>query len=122
MYVCDICGLANVEAAVTKRHKKTVHEKIYDNVCHICGKSFSLPWKLQSHLAKVHSIGQAKFTCDICGKICLSSSQLKIHKQGVHLRNIEFPCDQCGHISYTKPALYSHKRKVHTKKLQLKKI
>ena len=54
MFCCDICGLAASEQAQIKRHKKWVHEKIFDHVCHICGKPFKKPGLLAQHLSAKH--------------------------------------------------------------------
>ena len=68
MHECDICGYINIQAAVTRRHRRNVHEKVSENICHLCGISFTRPNLLKTHLAKNHDIGKAKHKCDFCKK------------------------------------------------------
>ena len=116
MFCCDICGLASSEQAQIKRHKKWVHEKKYDHVCHICGKPFTKPGLLAQHLAANHDIGEAKFKCDFCDKIFEESCKLWHHMEGVHLRNVKYNCDQCSYSGFTQRAFRDHQRKIHPKK------
>ena len=113
MYCCDTCGQAFVQSAQVKRHKKLVHDKSFDNVCHICGKTFSVPCILKEHLAVKHDIGEKSFKCDICYKTFSLNQSLQEHMEGVHLKNVKYNCDQCSHFSFTKGALGKHKRRAH---------
>ena len=116
MHECDICGYINIQAAVTRRHRRNVHEKVSENICHLCGISFTRPNLLKTHLAKNHDIGKAKHKCDFCKKIFSANFFLKEHMERVHLRNVKYDCDQCSHSSFSDVALKKHKRKVHQKK------
>ena len=75
--VCDICGHVSKYARDLKKHKKSVHEKIYDHECTYCGKKFSNKGNLNQH-ESVHT-GITQFQCHLCGKQCRRKSELEKH-------------------------------------------
>ena len=115
MICCDICGHASKSRGHFNNHTKAIHTKSFDNVCHLCGKSYLGPSGLKQHLAVDHGIGEPKHKCDICGKQCQNSAELKNHTEAVHLRNVIYSCDQCPHTCFSKTALGKHKLKKHKK-------
>ena len=75
--VCDICGHVAKYARDLKKHKKSVHEKVFDHECTFCGKKFSNKGNLNQH-ESVHT-GIKKFQCHLCGKKCLRKGELEKH-------------------------------------------
>ena len=75
--VCDICGHVSKYARDLKKHKKSVHEKIYDHECNYCGKKFSNKGNLNQH-ESVHT-GITQYQCHLCGKQCRRKSELEKH-------------------------------------------
>jgi len=75
--VCDICGHVSKYARDLKKHKKSVHEKIYDHECTYCGKKFSNKGNLNQH-ESVHT-GITQYQCHLCGKQCRRKSELEKH-------------------------------------------
>ena len=114
-FVCDICGYSIYQASILRRHKKEIHDGEKSHICHICGQSHGRKAYLADHLAKYHGIGESRYKCDTCGKIYLTSAQLKNHMEGTHLRDKKYCCDQCIHVSYNISALQKHKRIKHPK-------
>ena len=113
--VCDICGLDISNASYLEKHKKVVHEGLYDFSCHHCGKLFSVLPLLRTHLATVHQDGDAYFKCDICDYTCSSGRNLADHKQAVHLKTNKLKCDQCEYSTFRKACLANHILYVHRK-------
>ena len=75
--VCDICGHVSKYARDLKKHKRSVHDKIYDHECTYCGKKFSNKGNLNQHEA-VHT-GVTQFQCHLCGKQCRRKIELEKH-------------------------------------------
>ena len=48
--VCNICGLDISNPNYLEKHKKVVHDGLYDFSCHHCGKLFSVLPLLRTHL------------------------------------------------------------------------
>ena len=69
--VCNICGIDISNANYLEKHKKVVHDGLYDFSCHHCGKLFSVLPLLKTHLATVHKDGDAYFSCNIGKKNAL---------------------------------------------------
>ena len=69
--VCNICGLDISNPNYLEKHKKVVHDGLYDFSCHHCGKLFSVLPLLKTHLATAHKDGDAYFSCNIGKKNAL---------------------------------------------------
>ena len=61
--------------------------------CDVCGKSCTCSSQLKMH-ERIHT-GVKPFTCDSCGKSFVRSYELKIHKM-THTGMKPFTCDICG--------------------------
>lgn len=86
--------------------------------CEICGKGFSVPFKLNRHMRHVH-LKIRKHLCDICGDGFKDSSALRGHRAAVHLR-IRFPCSaaSCGKVCSTQWLWKQHEKTcVHLQKI-----
>ena len=111
LFACDICGLSTDQSTLSK-HKKSVHEKKYDHICHLCGKGFQAPCDLQEHLGKIHGQGEPKHKCETCGKKYWNTFNLKTHIESNH-SNSTYPCGQCSKVFKVKNYLQTHVRIVH---------
>ena len=113
---CDICGhTANFwsKSDITL-HKKRVHEKKHDHICHLCGKTFFSQSKLQEHLGCKHGEGEPKYKCDICDNKYWTATNLATHKESAHSDAI-YPCELCDKTFKVKNYLQTHIRIVHEK-------
>ena len=96
------------------KHKKNVHEKNFDYICHLCGKGCFNPSSLKEHMGTNHGVGEKKHKCGTCGKKYWNGYNLKIHMESAHT-NIEYPCEKCPKIFKVKAYLQTHIRIVHDK-------
>ncbi len=114
-FKCEICGDAFKVGDTLKTHKKTVHDDIGDgsnknqnkNCCHICGKSFNLPFHLREHLERHQDV--RRFKCDFCEKGFNSKSNLRQHRS-IHLNERKFQCHLCEKAFNLKIGLNQHLR------------
>ena len=114
-HVCDICGLATTTAVSLKAHKKHIHDKIYDYVCHICAQPKISKRLLDIHMVNAHGIGERKYKCDKCDKTFAKKSILDSHYQSHHARKTLYQCEQCPKTFWMKSYLSTHVRMIHDK-------
>ena len=82
------------------------HEcKLYP--CQSCSKKFSSEEKVSKHYRLIHE-GAFIQSCEICGKVCNSTSGLQYHKTAEHEINL-MDCNICGKGFKTKTLLGFHK-------------
>lgn len=93
-YVCDECGVSYAYPNILRKHKKSKHEQVRPNVCHICDKRFTMKAQLNAHLF-THT-GERPYACDQCDKAFNRPSTLKTHKQSVHQRIRSYTCLICN--------------------------
>ena len=113
MFCCDICGYIAEQAAIVRRHRRNTHEGKKDHVCHICGKSFTKPWRVVGHMALDHGIGECRFKCDYCGKGFLDNTSKSRHIEGAHEKTKVYKCDLCPYSGHSKNAMQKHKLRKH---------
>ena len=112
-YVCDICGFISVDSNQIVYHKRSVHEKQFDYVCHLCAKGYNKKQYLNSHMVTVHQIGERKFKCDQCDKSFARHSVLQTHFQSHHAKKTLYQCEQCPKTFWMKNYLSTHVRMIH---------
>ena len=106
-----MCDLAFSELGKLNRHIKTVHEKIKNHICSICGKGFFRLYDLKRHLKTNMHYGPKEEPvtedntiltendnnkCDQCGKVYGKRASLKSHIKFVHENVRNHECPQCG--------------------------
>lgn len=96
-------------------HYRQVHMKIntnQENLCSICGKSFTHQKNLKSHM-QIHSENRRIFTCQFCGKELTSSHGLSLHLQRHAKSEPDLECDECGKKFFLPGDLKAHKTQNH---------
>ena len=114
--MCDFCDkqFENDNELVLHRDTHT-GDKPY--LCTLCGSSHPSRKLMRSHKTYYHSV-ITHCVCDVCGKICRTSSQLKLHKMTHEPATNQTPCscELCGAFLKSKRTLRVHKKNVHDKK------
>ena len=83
---------------------RTVHEKIRDFQCLLCGQTFGQKSSLQKH--EVYHTGIKKFEC-FCGKLFATQNYLHRHKNSVHEKP-KYKCQYCEKWFHTPERLKRH--------------
>ncbi|XP_014091767.3 uncharacterized protein [Bactrocera oleae] len=81
---------------VTQNASRKAHETktvTLENVCHICGISFTLSRNLMCHL-KRHA-NQREYMCAYCPKKFFDGATLRVHERS-HTKSRPYVCEQCG--------------------------
>ncbi|XP_063705860.1 zinc finger protein 675-like [Culicoides brevitarsis] len=107
--VCDICGQKRPDRAKMRSHIETVHLKLKDATCHICGAYFHRT-HIQAHIKKMHRDNKKREKCDECGKFFLD---LKQHKARNHNEQASVFCEICKKPFKNRMLLSSHRFKRH---------
>lgn len=95
-------------------------------LCSSCGEVFSVQWRLDTHLTKVHNIVTAramKYSCPECSYICGKQAMLDIHIDRVHRErppDKSIVCDLCGQGFYFQDEMTKHKNRHHFGKKRYK--
>lgn len=82
MYHCVLCGMKNGIAARLKIHVDTVHRRIKQSECPICGKQFQWKTQLKKHMC-VHT-GEYPYRCEICDKGYMTRNKYREEHQKKH--------------------------------------
>jgi len=82
MYHCILCGMKNGIAARLKIHVDTVHRRIKQSECTICGKQFQWKTQLKKHMC-VHT-GEYPYRCEICDKGYMTRNKYREEHQKKH--------------------------------------
>lgn len=123
---CSISLIAKVQNEYRSRftlkkllkHITHVHERRYEQVCHICAQKCPTKSLLLTHL-KVHSdIKEPPLTCEYCGKSFKQPRNLRTHVRTMHEHDGKVhECPQCQKPYTKRRALKAHIAYHHNVKL-----
>lgn len=100
------CKISRQQRNEAKKNKSTSNSDLVN--CEICGKSLRSK-RLESHML-LHT-RDSKFSCDICGKVCGTKSDLENHKL-IH-GEYNYHCKYCSQ-KFKQPAPYRVHLRMHT--------
>ena len=109
---CTYCDyrIPRTRAGDLKDHIRFYHDKIYENVCDLCGYKAIKNGILKKHIASVHE--NRKYPCETCGQDLSSPDALRVHDKAIH--NIkQLSCDLCEFKSSSNTGLNQHKETKH---------
>ena len=114
-YKCDSCDFESILKEELQKHQKTEHEAT--NICHLCGKRFTYPFKLKAHMESQHRTEPIQeptkdFICDQCGKGFVNKQRLRHHCYMVHGTKA-FLCTFCDKMFSRKTFLQEHYASAH---------
>jgi len=114
---CDICGKTFNDKGRLTRHLKE-HAGVEfkkDWRCEVegCGRVFTTKTMWTKHGKWGHGGEEMPFVCDVCGKGFVKATQLRKHRESVHLKIKEWICEECGE-GFTCGATLKRHKLIHT--------
>ncbi|KAF5271380.1 hypothetical protein FQA39_LY08178 [Lamprigera yunnana] len=110
-FLCQYCDKSFAMRGQLKSHTKYRHTYEKNFICNVCARAFTAKHTLEEHL-RTHT-GEKKeprHTCNVCGKKCITTTQLKIHIRSAHTGERPFKCTVCDKAFVTRSAAESHMR------------
>lgn len=104
---CEICGITFAKRSNKLRHIQTVHNRVKQFECDLCGTRFGLKADLGRHRFRIHE--SRSFSCTRCRKSFAERSQLELHVRVTHEEDSRpWECKQCGMRFGRKSSLTRH--------------
>ena len=100
-YPCEHCGTLWDNKRDLSKHIRDTHQ-LKDNICPICGKTFTKTKALEGHMNAVHSTQK----CDICGK-SFKPPALRKHRK---ICQPSYSCQDCDYQTSVKKDFDDHRR------------
>lgn len=93
---CKECGKVFSNKNSLKLHRKSAHFRAEDAPfkCHICGRGFKYSINLTSHM----QIHKESYSCDECGRVFASKSDVKKHALNQHKCSLSYECNKCRRL------------------------
>ncbi len=107
---CDICGKKFNSGKQMKKHK-LLHNPEPDPIqCHDCGEFLNSKRALVYHRRKKHEKQKIenKYSCETCGRKCVTKASLEKHKLTHMNREKTFLCNICGKGFFSQATLKKH--------------
>lgn len=94
---CKECGKIFSNKNSLRLHRKNAHFRSGEDApfkCHICGRGFKYSINLTSHM----QIHKESFSCDECGRVFASKSDVKKHAVNQHKSSLTYECNKCRRL------------------------
>lgn len=93
---CKDCGKMFTSKNNLKMHRRNAHFREEDAAfkCHICGRGFKYSINLTSHM----QIHKESYSCDECGRVFASKSDVKKHAVNQHKCSLSYECNKCHRL------------------------
>lgn len=88
---CEYCGKMII-SSILKTHIDSVHKKLRENRCDICGKGYFRASRLKEHVEAVHL---KQIICTICDRTFSSKCNLAQHIKVIHSNKPKVKCPKC---------------------------
>ncbi|KNC32011.1 Transcription factor grauzone [Lucilia cuprina] len=107
-YNCSQCDKKFASDYLRRQHEDLTHEKKYDKICDICGKSFRHRFSFARHMEEHDGTTPTLVSCEICGAKLTNKYGLRRHMKMRHLEENmqEQICPYCSRVS---PNLNAHR-------------
>ncbi|XP_059054703.1 gastrula zinc finger protein XlCGF57.1-like isoform X2 [Achroia grisella] len=92
-FICSTCNKGYSTVGGLRVHMRFVHGNAKPHICNYCGKKFTAPSYLKTHLIK-HT-GEKNFKCDICSNRFVSKEALLYHTRR-HTGEKPYSCTMCN--------------------------
>jgi len=104
---CPVCSTVVPGLYKLQRHKMK-HDPELKYKCPACPKQFVKANTLRMHISNVHKGSKPQKKCKICDAVLFSESGMYAHMKTAHNSEDRFSCDLCGEIFQTESQLKEH--------------
>ena len=111
-YKCGQCTYTSHSKQHLRCHITSLHEKVRNHLCDLCGSSFFQEGSLESHMNMVHHMG-VTYKCEQCPYKTIRKDYLMNHATRVHEKKWSHICDHCGVTFKQEYSLRRHLKTVH---------
>jgi KRAB domain-containing zinc finger protein len=105
---CEECDLMFTTALTLRQHVRTVHSRVKDKTCPVCGRAFFNGSIFQAHVNRHEN--NRPWKCERCEKSFLTKNHLNMHTDR---HNLAYQCKQCTEKRGSASELNIHTRRVH---------
>lgn len=94
---CKECNKVFSNKNSLRLHRKNAHFRAGEEApfkCHICGRGFKYSINLTSHM----QIHKESYSCDECGRVFASKSDVKKHALNQHKCSLSYECNKCRRL------------------------
>lgn len=94
---CKECNKVFSNKNSLRLHRKNAHFRSGEDApfkCHICGRGFKYSINLTSHM----QIHKESYSCDECGRVFASKSDVKKHALNQHKCSLSYECNKCRRL------------------------
>lgn len=94
---CKDCNKTFSSKSNLKMHRKNAHAPKEDEApfkCHVCGRGFKYSINLTSHM----QIHKDSYTCDECGRVFGTKTDVKKHALNLHKCSLSYECNKCRRL------------------------
>ncbi|KAL7050511.1 hypothetical protein ACKWTF_004105 [Chironomus riparius] len=94
---CRDCNKIFGSKTNLKLHRKNAHQPKEEEApfkCHVCGRCFKYSINLTSHM----QIHKDSYTCDECGRVFATKTDVKKHALNLHKCSLSYECNKCRRL------------------------
>jgi hypothetical protein len=94
---CKDCNKSFLSKSNLKLHRKNAHQPKEEEApfkCHVCGRCFKYSINLTSHM----QIHKDSYTCDECGRVFATKTDVKKHALNLHKCSLSYECNKCRRL------------------------